>query len=124
MAEKEIFIVHDNPTMVFESRIPDPYRFQDPDGTPGNPSKAEMRIFDATGGVMLKEGDVEVFDDTTEYITIEPANEAQDRGALIYVKYPPTMMDTPGRYTIYLSTIFDDGLKVTDNYRVDVAEYK
>lgn len=136
MATKEVFFIGDNPTLIFESRKPDPYRFEDSDGVPANPIKAEYRLYNKTSAELFEIG--RTVDPTTgetitgkttfgvddNYITIEPENPDEDRGAIIYVRFPTELTTEPGAYTLYLSSIFEDGQKITDNYRIDILEYK
>lgn len=125
MATKETFYIGDNPTLIFESRKPDPYRFEDPDGLPANPIAAEYRLYNRT--------DAELFATTTDqtvftmdggYITLEPANEEEDRGAIIKLKFHEEIINNPGAFTLYVTSIFEDGTRITDNYRIDIVEYR
>ena len=129
MASKETFYVGDNPTLIFECRRPDPHRFEDSDGLPANPSSAEYRVFNKTSAEMFAVDTKDVFGTDDNLIRIEPAVEEEDMGALLFVKFPPELFEVPGSYNIYLSTIFTDENDVitdrnTDNYRIDVSEFR
>lgn len=135
MASKEMFYIGDNPTLIFECRQPDPYRFDDADGLPANPTSAEYKIYNKTSAETFRVGAVNgvggqsVFTMADGLIEIEPANEAEDRGAILHVKLPPEFFLVPGSYNLYLTTIFTDDLgevtgRVTDKYPIDVSEYR
>jgi len=125
MANKETFYIGDNPILLFECRQPDPYRFDDSDGVPANPISAEYRMYNRMNAELYKSPtNQSVFSVADGLITLEAADENSDRGAILTIKLPPGLTDISGGYTLYLTTIYADGVRVTDNYRIDIVEYK
>lgn len=125
MSTKEVFVIGDNPTLLFESREPDPYRFEDPDGLPANPINAYYKLYNRTDAeLFITTTGFDTFGEAGGYVTIEPHNEAEDRGAIIRLKFDPEVSALPGAYTLYLTSVFADGSIITDNYRIDFVEYR
>jgi len=126
MSSRDTFFINDSPQMVFESRLPNPHRFDDPDGLPGNPTDIEVRFFDSMGANMVLIGpdSKEFLTQDDEYITLVPMSPDEHRGALIYIVIPPEVMAVAGRYTLYIRTIFEDGMSITEDHKVDVSEYR
>lgn len=125
MTDKETFYLMDNPTLIFESRQPDPYRFEDPDGVPANPVSIEYRLYNRTDAEIFVTTDGKtVFSNDDGLVEIEPANLEMDRGAIIRLRFHPEVTAEAGAYTLYITSIFIDGTRITDNYRIDIVEYR
>jgi hypothetical protein len=126
MSDRETFFPNDRPILVFEARRPSIERFDDPDGVAAQPDDVEMKIFDGTSGEM-----VEVDGSTIIPLGIAGSNLFMtsmdietDRGALIYVAIPGEVADVPGNYTLYITTTYGDGLRITHDQKVQISEYK
>lgn len=125
MTDRETFYLQDNPTLIFESRQPDPYRFDDPDGIPANPIEVEYKMYNRTDAELFTTTDGQsVFTEDSGFVEVEPANLAEDRGAIIRLRFHPEATIVAGGYTLYITSIFADGVRITDNYRIDIAEYR
>lgn len=119
MSDRETFYVGDKPIFYFEVRLPNPYRYDDPNGVAGEPIDAWAEIFNATDGVLLVNED----DDTNRFpVEITPMDEANDRGAVLKVSVPAVNEAT--QFTIYVRHEYEDGLLMTDDYRITISEYR
>ena len=126
MSERETFFIDDRPILVYESRRPSTTNFSDPDGVAAQPTDVEVRIFNGTSGEMVL---VDGFDTIPlgiegSLLYMVPMDEANDQGALIYVTLPPEMTGETGNYTIYITTEYEDGLRITHDQRVQISEYR
>jgi hypothetical protein len=126
MTDKETFFLNDTPILVFEARRPDVTRFDDPDGKPAQPTDVEVRFFNGTAGEMV-EIDNELYvplgdSDSLLYMTAMDADE--DLGALIYVTVPTEVTQEEGKYTLYVKTFYGDGLSISENFTINVLEYR
>lgn len=126
MSTKDTFFINDRPQMVFEARVPNPYRFDDPDGLPGNPVGVEVRFFDSMNAEMVLIGleEASFVDETSTYVNFVPMSEEERRGALIYIIIPPEVTSVAGRYTAYITTIYEDGIRITEDHKIDISEYR
>lgn len=126
MSDRETFFPNDRPILVYEARRPSIERFDDPDGIPAQPTDVQLRIFDGTSGTMVSVGGTTVITlgvaGTTLFMT--SMDEVNDRGALIYVGIPGEVADVPGNYTLYITTTYGDGLRITHDQKVQISEYK
>lgn len=126
MSDRETFFPNDRPILVYEARRPSIDRFDDPDGIPAQPTDVELRIFDGTSGLMVVVNNDTVIKlgavGTTLFMT--DMNVDEDRGALIYVGIPGEVADVPGNYTLYITTTYGDGLRITHDQKVQISEYK
>lgn len=123
--DRETFFPGDRPHLVYEARRPSMSRFDDPDGVPAEPTDVIVKVFNATDGTMVQfEGGVTELDILSGYIDITPMNEAEDTGAIITIRIPPEVVDTPGNYTVYISAEFADLLRITTDQRLQISEYR
>lgn len=122
--DRETFFPNDQPHLVYEVRRPSLSRFDDPDGVPAEPTDVVVRIFNATTGEMVLIDGFADFDLLSAYIDMTPMNEATDTGAMIEIIVPPEVASEPGNYTLYISTEFVDGLRITTDQRVQISEYR
>lgn len=126
MADRESFFIGDLPILVFECRRPNPDRMEDPDGIPSEPINAFAKYYSTTDGDI-----VEVDGNDTIPLGVEgdalwmlEMDELEDRGALMYVHIPEEVTELEGNYTLYLTTIYDDGLKITHDQKINISGYR
>lgn len=126
MSDRETFFPNDIPILIFETRRPDPLRFEDPDGVPAEPTDVEVRFFNGTNGAltMINGSEVVYLDPLEPLLRLEPMNAEEDRGALLYVTIPQEVTGTSGNYTLYITTIYGDGLRITQDQRLQIMEYR
>jgi hypothetical protein len=126
MTERETFFINDRPIMVYECRRPSTTAFNDPDGLPAQPTDAEIRIYNTTNGdfVEVDGSDVIGLGPEGSALYMTEMDETEDRGALLYVKLPDEMASVSGNYTVYITTVYADGLRITHDQRVQIAEYR
>lgn len=126
MSDRETFFQNDIPIIVYEARRPNPAVFSDPDGVPAQPTDVEARFYSGTDGafVLVDGSDVVHLGAEGSNLYMVPMDEEEDRGALIYVKVPLDVTENNGNYTLYLTTIYADGLRITHDERVQISEYR
>lgn len=123
--DRETFFPGDRPHLVYESRRPSLSRFDDPDGIPAEPTDVVVRVYNGTDGQLVEfDGGVTDLDLLSGYIEMIPMNEDEDIGAILTIIVPPEVADSPGNYTMYISTEFPDGLRVTSDQRIQISEYR
>src|SRR5690606_32961294 len=117
---------NDRPILVYEARRPSVDRFDDPDGVPAQPSNVELRIFNGTTGEMVEvDGETVINNGSVgSYLFMSNMDPDQDRGALIYVSIPGEVADVPGNYTLYITTVYGDGLRITHDQKLQISEYR
>lgn len=126
MSDRETFFPNDRPILVYEARRPSIDRFDDPDGVPAQPTDLELRIFNGTSGTMvLVEGsEVVPLGVSGDTLFMTPMDAENDRGALIYIAIPGEVADVPGNYTLYITTEYADGLRLTHDQKLQISEYR
>ena len=126
MSDRETFFPNDRPILVYEARRPSVDRFDDPDGVPAQPSNVELRIFNGTTGEMVEvDGETVINNGSVgSYLFKSNMDPDQDRGALIYVSIPGEVADVPGNYTLYITTVYGDGLRITHDQKLQISEYR
>jgi hypothetical protein len=126
MTDRETFFIDDRPILVYEARRPDIERPDDPDGVPAQPSDVWVKIFNGTSGELLEVDGSDTIPLGAEgsLLYMSAMDEDADQGALIYVAIPPEMSAVTGNYTLYITTTYGDGLRITHNQRVEIAEYR
>ena len=125
-ADRETFFPNDIPILIFEARRPPIDRFDDPDGVPAQPLDVETRIFNTTSGEMVEVDGEETIHLGPEgsLLYMSAMDEDSDRGALIYVTIPVEVTSVAGNYTLFITTTYGDGLRITQDQRVRVSEYR
>ena len=126
MTDRETFYIDDTPILVYEARRPDIDRSDDFDGVPAQPSDVEVKIYSGTDGELL------VVDGSTtiplgpegSLLFMSAMDEDEDKGAYIYVRIPEEMSSVTGNYTMYITTEYADGMRITHSQRVQIAEYR
>ena len=126
MSDRETFFPNDRPILVYEARRPAIDRFDDPDGVPAQPTDVELKIFNGTSGEMVVvEGSTTIPLGTTgSTVFMQSMDVENDRGALIYIAVPAEVADVPGNYTLYITTEYGDGLRVTHDQKLQISEYR
>lgn len=126
MTDRETFFPGDRPTLVYECRRPNIYVFSDPDGIPAQPTDVWIKIFNGTAGTMVEVDGSETIPLGPEgtFLYMSAMNEAEDRGALLYVSLPPEMADVTGNYTLYITTEYEDQTRITHDQRIQISEYR
>lgn len=126
MSDRETFFPNDIPILVFEARRPDVERFDDPDGVPAQPVNVETRFYNGTSGEMVGVDGSETIPLGAEgsLLYMTAMNEDEDRGALIYVTIPQEVTSVAGNYTLFITTEYGDGLRITQDQRIRVSEYR
>jgi hypothetical protein len=126
MTDRETFFPNDTPILVYEARRPDIHRSDDFDGIPAQPDDVWMQIFSGTDGTLL-----EIDGSTTiplgpegTYLYMSAMDETEDRGAYIYVRVPEDMSANPGNYTLYITSEYADGMRITHSQRIQISEYR
>lgn len=126
MSDRETFFPNDRPILVYEARRPSLDRFDDPDGVPAQPVDVELRIFNGTSGLMVEiDGETVIHSGAAgSPLFMTNMDTANDRGALIYVGIPGEVADVPGNYTLYITTIYGDELRITHDQKLQISEYR
>lgn len=126
MTDRETFYLGDTPIILYEARRPDIHRSDDYDGLPAQPTDVELKIYSGTDGTLLEINGSDTIPLGVEgsLLYMSAMDEAEDRGAYIYVKIPEEMSSNAGNYTLYITTEYDDGERVTHAQRVQIAEYR
>jgi hypothetical protein len=126
MTDKETFFPNDRPILIFEARRPDPHRFDDPDGIPAQPVNVTYKVFSSTDGSLVSiNGSTTVeLGEEGSLLYMTAMDEDEDRGALIYVTVPEEVTSLVGGYTLYIQSTYGDGLKITHNQPLKIAEYR
>ena len=126
MTDKETFFPNDRPILIFEARRPDPTRFDDPDGIPAQPTDVTYTVYSSTDGalVLIDGSDTVELGDEGSLLYMTARDEDLDRGALIYVTIPEEVTTVVGGYTLYIQSTYGDGLRITHNQPIKIAEYR
>jgi hypothetical protein len=126
MTDRETFYLDDVPILVYEARRPDVDRSDDFDGVPAQPSDVTMKIYSVTDGELIEvDGDIEVpLGPEGSLLYMSAMDEDNDKGAYIYVRLPDEISSVTGSYTLYITTFYADGMRITHPQRVQIAEYR
>lgn len=126
MADRESFFIDDLPILVFECRRPNPDRMEDPDGVPAEPINAFAKYYSTTDGTLIEVNgsDTIPLGSIGDALWMEEMDDLLDRGAFLHVHIPDEVTELEGNYTLYLTTVYDDGLKITHDQKITISGYR
>lgn len=126
MSDRETFYITDRPILVYEARRPSIEHFDDPDGVAAQPEQVEVRFFNGTDGelVEIDGSDVVLLGPPGSLVYMVEMDPDHDRGALLYIGIPGEVSDVAGNYTVYITTTYGDGLRITHDQKVQIVEYR
>lgn len=119
------FYPNDTPLLIFESRRPSMQQWADADGVPAEPDDVEVRYYSITNQeiVEIDGNEVVPLGGAGSLLSMSAMNESEDRGAYIYVRIPSEVSSVTGRYSMYITTEFDNDERITQRRDFTIDEY-
>jgi hypothetical protein len=123
MAERDRIYPNDTLPVAYETRMPDPDNEHNIDGLPAEPLEAYARLYDRQAGVFLELGGP---GEETAPCAIEPKTGtlSPDKGAIVSFVVTSEFTETPGDFTLLITSVFADGAILTEDRIYKVLEVR
>jgi hypothetical protein len=123
MATKDRIYPGDTLPVAYECRMPDEDNPNNSNGLPATPTIAVARVFNSTVGEFLEIGGPGVFEDAVA-IEAQEGNGQYDKGGVLRYTVDSVFTVDPGDYTLFITATFANGVKLTENRKYKIEEYR